>query len=711
MKKHTFWTLCQCYDKIEIPIIQRDYAQGRNTKSASTIRLNFSKYLIDALCLHNEIELDFVYGATDEVKDDCKKANIVFIPLDGQQRLTTLFLLHWYIAAKEGRLDEVRDVLSKFTYETRPSAHDFCKKLMSFEYCENIAETIKDCVWYNDSWHQDQTVDGMIRMLDTFEQNERLKTHTEPLFDKLIDTNNLLISFHFIPLEQFGLTEQLYVRMNARGKMLSEFENFKSEFYKIISYSPESSIKFKDCIEYKWVDSLWEYRGKDEEQKQLYTIDEPFMYFLAYITDILYYQDDTIKKINNNQVKYNLDQQNNNFDIYRTIYSKQENLDFLIFALNEIEYIKLLNQKILWDDKINSVSQVLRCILTGQNVEITPVLILYATIYYKYTISEDYNILDYIRVIRNITENTDDKSRREWSKIIKSINDLASHDIYSRLKQTDGNDLMEGFHIPQRQEEILKAHIIQHIPDAKNIIHESEDNTYLQGNISCLLKASYATNTEDIPALEIRELDYQVFDLRKFKDIYSSYILISNDYFNLIWGDLINSTLYTQVPWGRLNYDWDYSKHDATMQLVYKYYSSGYNKNMSVIDFAILIEKEFVKDLIKEKPLLHEVNNVKHQLYLYYILTTRIMKWDQDDFFRGKYNFGWLSKAKDFTSIFTNGIEGDNYFHSSNPIFQTYKNQFRYNLGLNPDNTPKVELVGYGRKNKPFEHLLEWANQ
>lgn len=710
MKKHTFWTLCQYYDKIEIPIIQRDYAQGRNTKSASTIRFNFSQYLINALCSHNEVELDFIYGSTEEAEDDNKKANTVFIPLDGQQRLTTLYLLHWYIAAKEGRLDDARDILSKFTYETRPSAHDFCKNLITFEYCENIAETIKDCVWYNDSWHQDQTVDGMIRMLDTFEQNEQLNAHTEPLFDKLIDTNNLLISFHFVPLEEFGLTEQLYVRMNARGKMLSEFENFKSEFYKIISYSPKSSAKFKDCIEYKWVDNLWEYRGKDKEQRQLYTIDEPFMYYLAYITDILYHQDDTVKNKHNNQIKYNSDQQNNNFDIYRIVYSKQENLDFLIFAIDEIYYIKSLNHKILWDDKMNSVSQILRHILTGQSVDITPILVLYATIYYKYRVSEDNNILNYIRVIRNITENTDDKSRREWSKIIKSINELASNDVYSLLMQADANELMEGFHIPQRQEEILKAHIIKHVPDAKNIIHESEDNVDLEGNISCLLKASYSENAENISSTEISQLNSKEFNIRKFRDIYNSYKLVSEDDFNLIWGDLINSTVYTQEPWGRLNYHWDYRKHDATMQLVFNYYTMGYNTNMSITDFAILIEKEFVKNLVNEIPLLNEVNNVKHQLYLYYILTVRVMGWDRNDFFRWKYNFGWLAKEKNYTSIFTNGIKGDNYYEHSNPIFQTYNSQFRYNLGLNPENTPKIELVGTGRKNKPFEHLLEWAN-
>ena len=39
------------------------------------------------------MHLDFVYGS---------KKNNVFIPLDGQQRLTTLFLMHWYLGLKYG---------------------------------------------------------------------------------------------------------------------------------------------------------------------------------------------------------------------------------------------------------------------------------------------------------------------------------------------------------------------------------------------------------------------------------------------------------------------------------------------------------------------------------------------------------------------------------------------------------------------------------
>ncbi len=47
-------------------------------------------YLIKSILKDENIELDFVYGSIlTETKDDVKQN--IFIPLDGQQRLTTLF--------------------------------------------------------------------------------------------------------------------------------------------------------------------------------------------------------------------------------------------------------------------------------------------------------------------------------------------------------------------------------------------------------------------------------------------------------------------------------------------------------------------------------------------------------------------------------------------------------------------------------------------
>src|SRR5690349_5248263 len=91
--------------KIEVPIIQRDYAQGRSRESE--VRNNF----LDALWKYlNENkpgkELDFVYGAISETGNGQS-----FIPLDGQQRLTTLFLLHWYLSLVAGRNAEFKQIL------------------------------------------------------------------------------------------------------------------------------------------------------------------------------------------------------------------------------------------------------------------------------------------------------------------------------------------------------------------------------------------------------------------------------------------------------------------------------------------------------------------------------------------------------------------------------------------------------------------------
>ena len=89
--KITFWSFIQ-KNKIEIPIIQRDYAQGRLGKEY--LRQGFLTNLKEALDEEDdekELKLDFVYGSVENGK---------LQPLDGQQRLTTLWLLHWYIALR-----------------------------------------------------------------------------------------------------------------------------------------------------------------------------------------------------------------------------------------------------------------------------------------------------------------------------------------------------------------------------------------------------------------------------------------------------------------------------------------------------------------------------------------------------------------------------------------------------------------------------------
>jgi len=121
-----------------IPLVQRDYAQGREHGSAPRVRERFLQAIFSSLQEdYSYLELDFIYGY---IKDDkC------FTPLDGQQRLTTLFLLHWFYAAKESCLEEASEYLSRFTYETRRSSELFCDELIKF--CPaNFEVPLKDTI-------------------------------------------------------------------------------------------------------------------------------------------------------------------------------------------------------------------------------------------------------------------------------------------------------------------------------------------------------------------------------------------------------------------------------------------------------------------------------------------------------------------------------------------------------------------------------------
>ena len=105
----TFISLFKELDCIEIPVLQRDFAQGR--KSAKNIRERFASAIYNALVKHQDdnefrLDLDFVYGS-----NTTGPSKSVFSVLDGQQRLTTLFLLHWYGAVKDGRLEDFQELV------------------------------------------------------------------------------------------------------------------------------------------------------------------------------------------------------------------------------------------------------------------------------------------------------------------------------------------------------------------------------------------------------------------------------------------------------------------------------------------------------------------------------------------------------------------------------------------------------------------------
>jgi hypothetical protein len=274
-RKNTFWSLLQ-RGRIVIPQIQRDYAYGRNTSKAMNVRDELLKAMLNALKdeeldYKNTLILDFVYGSV--LKDNS------MTPIDGQQRLTTLYLLHLYAAIKEKK-DEKTDLL-KFSYETRHSANEFCKSLINdfvYDLNSNISlkEQIQNQAKYLNSFDDDPTIQSILVVLQDI--HERF-FEIDNLWDKL--TLQERIIFYYLDLEKFGLTDDLYIKMNSRGKSLTQYEIFKSSFEKFLEEKhPQYKEILSKSLDVEWTNMLW---AEDCE------IDTGFLNLFKNIFTISYY--------------------------------------------------------------------------------------------------------------------------------------------------------------------------------------------------------------------------------------------------------------------------------------------------------------------------------------------------------------------------------------------------------------------------------------
>lgn len=497
-EKLSFWQLLE-NRSVEIPIIQRDYAQGRAKKEK--VRNDFLDALKNALT-GDPVELDFVYGS---------EVNNVLQPLDGQQRLTTLFLLHWFIANKEGKLDEVKERLLKFTYETRTSSREFCQELVSKSIAydnllpinegkeittENqLSETIKNASWFVISWKNDPTISAMLIMLDAIQA--KLKDSSD-WWQKLTETeeDECPITFLYIKLENFGLSDDLYIKMNARGKALTPFENFKSRFEKHIKENGwEKEITnpqetFAHQIDTVWTDLFWKYKGDNN------VIDDKLTEFIAGVAINYFAQ----KRENPERITRlaRKEKKDNRIISYATEishedFSTKESFDYLVQCLRI--YAQKDNDKFF-----NTELKPKICLWNYCEKNLFEEFIQYddskwqeRTLFFAQTIyllkGQKYDeayFNDWMRVVRNVVENSTIDSAATFISAVNLIHELSRgcSNIYDYLSK---NTVKAGHAQDQVKEEVEKAKIIIDNPDAKQIIHDTEDTNFCKGKIDFAL--------------------------------------------------------------------------------------------------------------------------------------------------------------------------------------------------------------------------------
>ena len=258
MAKLTLWKALEQYH-IVIPTIQRDYAQGRkNDPKIAQIRKTFLQALVQSLTENQELELDFVYGSLNH-----KTLEL----LDGQQRLTTLFLLHCYLVNKNkaniNEIDLIKKQLQKFSYQTRTSSKLFIsqlvEKLVEMEWSDKPSVAIENEAWFLAVWRKDPTIIAILTMLDELETLLGSK-HTDELDELWVRlSSHSILNFYLLPMNEFSLTDELYIKMNARGVQLTEFENFKAWLQGFLENKIDTSKAntFFQSIDTKWTDLIW----------------------------------------------------------------------------------------------------------------------------------------------------------------------------------------------------------------------------------------------------------------------------------------------------------------------------------------------------------------------------------------------------------------------------------------------------------------------
>lgn len=274
-KPISLWNLLNS-SRVVIPIIQRDYAQGR--KGKEYIRKVFLKEIKTAFLERRQLVLDFVYGNNE---GDC------FYPLDGQQRLTTLWLIHWYLSFISNKLAEDAETLKKFSYETRTSSKDFCialcDKMKSYESGISIAQYIKEQTWFYSEWLLDPTISAMLRTISG--DGDDTEDNIEGVFSginyadyrsKLINHNIICFNLLEIGHDELPVSDDLYIKMNARGKSLTDFENFKADFVKWLQ-NGSNTISSKE-VDNLWTDVFWTVVNRGSSLN--YRIDDAFFAFI-----------------------------------------------------------------------------------------------------------------------------------------------------------------------------------------------------------------------------------------------------------------------------------------------------------------------------------------------------------------------------------------------------------------------------------------------
>ena len=489
----------ESHSLVTIPIIQRDFAQGRDGETE--IRNLFLDSIADALATNKNLDLDFVYGS---IEGDKTKS---FCPLDGQQRLTTLFLLHWYLAWANGKFEDFQafisaDGKSRFTYAVRPSSGEFFDELVRWHPnasqadVPSLRELIEDQSWFYRWWMRDPTIQSALTMLETIHGRIEPK---DGLYDRLVDLESPAITFQLLPLKDFGLSDDLYIKMNARGKPLTSFEVFKARLENTIKELMPNADRelngeqvtsqeyFSQKIDDEWAEFFWKCRGKGSQ-----LFDNEVMNLIGALALIT--RDPGNENFDESLEELREFGKASSFHFFDSAGCLDiDHIEGLIDLLDLVtaggSYNKYLPEPDFYDEE-----RVFRGILREGRRTSYPLLIqFFAYLKFLQTHGVDCDqtrFFDWMRIVVNLTENSNIERPEQFKSSLASVASLIdfSGDILTHIAEDD--TYITPFSRQQIREERIKARLINKSGGWNNAVLAAEKHRYFNGQIEFLLDFS-----------------------------------------------------------------------------------------------------------------------------------------------------------------------------------------------------------------------------